>query len=150
MILLAEDEVQKIEECTFEPYEVKSTLRLVQCILLIFLIYFYVCMYVCVCVLGDMCVRARACVCRPQVYAVDVAMSTGDGKPREGDARTTVYKRRVDKTYNLRIKGSRQFINEVNRRFPIFPFTLRYACVHGCVTCICIYKQNMYIFTYMY
>lgn len=80
MILLAEDEVQKIEECTFEPYE---------------------------------------------VYAVDVAMSTGDGKPREGDARTTVYKRRVDKTYNLRIKGSRQFINEVNRRFPIFPFTLR-------------------------
>lgn len=59
------------------------------------------------------------------MYAVDVAMSTGDGKPREGDARTTVYKRRVDKTYNLRIKGSRQFINEVNRRFPIFPFTLR-------------------------
>ena len=31
-----------------------------------------------------------------EVYAIDVCMSTGSGKPSEGDARTTVYKRAID------------------------------------------------------
>lgn len=80
MILLVEDDVQKAEPCTFEPYE---------------------------------------------VYAVDIAMSSGEGKPREIDTRTTVFKRMVDKTYNLKIKASRTFLSEVNSKFPIFPFSLR-------------------------
>jgi hypothetical protein len=37
------------------------------------------------------------------VYAIDVAMTTGDGKPREIGARTTVYKRMVDKKYGLKV-----------------------------------------------
>mmetsp|Transcript_14680 Transcript_14680/g.14780 ORF Transcript_14680/g.14780 Transcript_14680/m.14780 type:complete len:433 (-) Transcript_14680:235-1533(-) len=60
-----------------------------------------------------------------EVYAVDVAMTSGDGKPREGDARTTVYKRAVDKTYKMKMKASRAFYSEVSKRFPTLPFTLR-------------------------
>lgn len=80
VIILREEPDQKVEECTFEQFE---------------------------------------------VYAVDVAMTSGDGKPREQDTRTTVFKRAVDKTYNLRMKGSRAFYSEVAKRFPTLPFTLR-------------------------
>ena len=31
----------------------------------------------------------------------------------------------VDQQYSLRIKGSRQFFNEVNKRFPTLPFSIR-------------------------
>lgn len=60
-----------------------------------------------------------------EVYAIDIAVSSGEGKPRELDTRTTVFKRVVDQTYQLRIKGSRQFFNEVNKRFPTLPFSIR-------------------------
>ena len=39
-----------------------------------------------------------------QVYTVDVAMSTGDGKPRQTGTRTTVFKRAVDVNYRLKMK----------------------------------------------
>jgi hypothetical protein len=99
MILLREELEQKVEECTFEQYE---------------------------------------------VYAVDVAMSSGEGKPREsGDARTTVFKRTPDRSYRLKMKASRYvhfvvllmviigcryiryLFNEITNRFPSLPFTLR-------------------------
>lgn len=60
-----------------------------------------------------------------EVYAIDIAMSTGDGKPRETGARTTVYKRAVEKKYSLRNKSSREFFNVVNKRFPTLPFSIR-------------------------
>ena len=61
-----------------------------------------------------------------EVYAVDVAMSTGEGKPRElGQQRTTVYKRVVDQKYSLKVKASRAFFNEVQKKYPALPFTLR-------------------------
>lgn len=60
-----------------------------------------------------------------EVYAVDVAMTSGEGKPREQDARTTVYKRNVDRNYNLKMKASRTLFSEVNKRFPTMPFTIR-------------------------
>lgn len=60
-----------------------------------------------------------------EVYAIDIAMSTGEGKPRETGARTTVYKRAVEKKYSLRNKSSRQFFNDVNKRFPTLPFSVR-------------------------
>merc|ERR1712040_30401 len=41
------------------------------------------------------------------------------------ELRNTVYKRAVEKTYNLKTQKARQFISEVNRRFPALPFTLR-------------------------
>lgn len=52
-------------------------------------------------------------------------MSSGEGKPRESGNRTTVFKRAVEKKYSLKSKTSRSFFNEVNKRFPTLPFTIR-------------------------
>jgi len=60
-----------------------------------------------------------------EVYAVDIVMSTGEGKSRETETRTTIYKRAVDQNYLLKLKTSRYVFNEVNKRFPTLPFTLR-------------------------
>jgi curved DNA binding protein len=59
-----------------------------------------------------------------EVYGVDILVSTGEGKGREQDARTTVYKKK-DVIYNLKMKASRQFFSEMNNRFSSMPFTLR-------------------------
>lgn len=60
-----------------------------------------------------------------EVYAVDVCFTTGEGKPREENTRTTLHKRNVDKTYSLRVKSSRAFFSEVQKKYPTMPFTLR-------------------------
>jgi len=61
-----------------------------------------------------------------EVYAIDIVMSTGDGKPKEsGAARTTIYKRAIDQNYNLKLKAARYVLNEINQHFPTFPFTIR-------------------------
>jgi curved DNA binding protein len=60
-----------------------------------------------------------------EVYAVDVLVSTGEGKPRETDIRTTVYKKK-DFIYQLRMKSSRVFLSEVEKRYSLMPFTLRH------------------------
>jgi methionine aminopeptidase len=61
-----------------------------------------------------------------EVYAVDVAMSTGDGKARPGTERTTVFKRNVESNYQLKMKASRAVLTEVDKKFPTLPFTLRH------------------------
>jgi curved DNA binding protein len=61
-----------------------------------------------------------------EVYAVDVALSSGDGKARPGELRTTVFKRNVEKQYHLKVKASRQVLAEVDKKFPTLPFTLRH------------------------
>jgi len=60
-----------------------------------------------------------------EVYCIDVAMSTGEGVGRQAELRSTVYKRNVEANYNLKTQKARQFISEVNRRFPALPFGLR-------------------------
>jgi len=60
-----------------------------------------------------------------EVYCIDVVMSTGEGKGREAELRSTVYKRAVETSYILKTQKARQFISEVNKRFPALPFTLR-------------------------
>jgi len=60
-----------------------------------------------------------------QVYTVDVFMSTGEGKPTQGDARTTVFKRAVDQNYMLKMKASKYVLSEINKKYPALPFTLR-------------------------
>merc|ERR1712232_1147663 len=60
-----------------------------------------------------------------EVYCIDVVMSTGEGKTKETEMRHTVFKRAPDVVYNLKTQKARQFISEVNRRFPALPFTLR-------------------------
>ena len=59
-----------------------------------------------------------------QAYILDVMVSTGEGKPRETEYRTTVFQRALDVTYNLKLKASRTFLAEVNRRFPTLLFSL--------------------------
>lgn len=61
-----------------------------------------------------------------EVYAVDVAMSTGDGKAKPGELRTTVFKRNVETNYRLKMKSSRTVLSEVDKKFPTLPFTLRH------------------------
>merc|ERR1712190_299605 len=60
-----------------------------------------------------------------EVYCIDVLMSTGEGKGKEAELRHTVYKRQVDASYILKTQKARQFISEVNKRFPALPFSLR-------------------------
>merc|ERR1739848_701171 len=60
-----------------------------------------------------------------EVYVIDVVCSTGEGKGKEAEIRSTVFKRAVETSYNLKTQKARQFISEVNRRFPALPFTLR-------------------------
>mmetsp|Transcript_24090 Transcript_24090/g.51995 ORF Transcript_24090/g.51995 Transcript_24090/m.51995 type:complete len:406 (+) Transcript_24090:173-1390(+) len=60
-----------------------------------------------------------------EVYAVDVALSTGEGRPRpSGTYRTTVFKRNVEANYRLKMKNSRYLLSEVDKKFPTLPFTL--------------------------
>lgn len=60
-----------------------------------------------------------------EVYSLDIAMSTGEGKAIERDTRETVYKRQVDVDYKLKMKTSRQVFSEINKSYPTMPFTLR-------------------------
>jgi curved DNA binding protein len=59
------------------------------------------------------------------VIGLDIFVSTGEGKPKESEFRTTVFKRELDTQYNLKIKSSRAFFTEVNKRFPTLPFAIR-------------------------
>lgn len=61
-----------------------------------------------------------------EVYAIDVAMTTGDGKVKPADLRTTVFKRNVENQYRLKMKASRYVLSEVDKKFPTLPFTLRH------------------------
>mmetsp|Transcript_40461 Transcript_40461/g.89906 ORF Transcript_40461/g.89906 Transcript_40461/m.89906 type:complete len:391 (+) Transcript_40461:54-1226(+) len=66
-----------------------------------------------------------------EVYAIDIVVSTGDGKTKVLDEKeTTVYKRALDMEYQLKLKASRAVFSEINRRFPAMPFTVR-ALVEG-------------------
>ncbi|KAG7257303.1 hypothetical protein CRUP_031805 [Coryphaenoides rupestris] len=47
-----------------------------------------------------------------EVYAVDVLISTGEGKAKDGGQRTTIYKRDPNKVYGLKMKTSRMFFSE--------------------------------------
>merc|ERR1712188_291311 len=60
-----------------------------------------------------------------EVYCLDVVMSTGEGRSKETELRSTVFKRAPDTSYGLKTQKARQFISEVNRRFPALPFSLR-------------------------
>lgn len=60
-----------------------------------------------------------------EVYAIDILMSTGEGKSKEMDTRTTVYMKNEDIVYQLKMKASRTFFSDVDKRFGSLPFTLR-------------------------
>ncbi|CAH1249660.1 proliferation-associated protein 2G4-like [Branchiostoma lanceolatum] len=60
-----------------------------------------------------------------EVYAVDILVSSGEGKGREQETRTTVFKRQMERVYQLKMKASRAFFSDVANRFATMPFTLR-------------------------
>ncbi|KAM7079854.1 LOW QUALITY PROTEIN: proliferation-associated protein 2G4 [Ciconia maguari] len=59
-----------------------------------------------------------------EVYAVDVLVSSGEGKAKDAGQRTTFTKGNPSKQYGLMMKTSRAFFSEVERRFDTMPFTL--------------------------
>jgi curved DNA binding protein len=59
------------------------------------------------------------------VFAIDIVMTTGEGKPRQSEARTTVYKRNGQSSYQLKMKASRLILTEIDQKCPTFPFTIR-------------------------
>lgn len=60
-----------------------------------------------------------------EVYAIDVVVSSGEGKPKTSDERTTVYKRDPVHKVSLKVQASRVMMGEVMQKSPYFPFTLR-------------------------
>ncbi len=58
------------------------------------------------------------------VFSFEVMVSSGEGKPKTVDVRCTVFKRAMDQVYNLKVKQSRQFYNEVLNKYPSFCFSL--------------------------
>jgi len=80
-----------------------------------------------------------------EVYSFDVLISSGEGTTKETDTRTTVFRRNVEVTYGLKMKGkgtivfhhtprnkkkkimvaSRSLFSEANKKFPTLPFPLR-------------------------
>lgn len=61
-----------------------------------------------------------------EVYAIDIVVSTGEGKPKVFDEKeTTVYKRALDVQYQLKLKASREVYSEVLKKHSTSMFTLR-------------------------
>lgn len=60
-----------------------------------------------------------------EVYAVDVIVSTGEGKGKELDSKATIYKK-TEEVYQLKMKASRAVLSDVDKKFGVMPFTLRY------------------------
>ena len=61
-----------------------------------------------------------------EVYALDIVLSSGEGKPKMQDEKeTNVYKRAIEKNYKLKMQASKQLFSQITTRFPTMPFTMR-------------------------
>ncbi|KAK0426438.1 hypothetical protein QR680_009711 [Steinernema hermaphroditum] len=60
-----------------------------------------------------------------EVYAVNIFMSTGDGKTKNHTGRTTVYRRLDDAAYNLKMKASRTFYSDITQKHGTLLFNIR-------------------------
>ena len=60
------------------------------------------------------------------VFAVDVIVSGNaeEGKTKESELRTTIFKRNIDANYDLKTKNGRQFLTDIKGRFADFCFSL--------------------------
>jgi methionine aminopeptidase len=59
------------------------------------------------------------------VYTVDVIVSSGEGRPRESEARTTIFRLSAEANYRPKMKAAQALQREVLERFTVMPFTLR-------------------------
>jgi len=60
-----------------------------------------------------------------EAYIIDVLLTTGDGKVKQGDIRTTVYKKADNVVYQLKMKNSRNFFSEASKEYGVMPFSIR-------------------------
>lgn len=58
-------------------------------------------------------------------YVIDVLITTSDGKLKPHSGRTTVYKKNVDATYQLKLKASKNVYTEICNKFGNMGFSLR-------------------------
>lgn len=58
-------------------------------------------------------------------YVIDVLVTTSDGKLKPHTGRTTIYKKNVDATYQLKMKASRNLYTEICTKFGNMGFSLR-------------------------
>jgi curved DNA binding protein len=54
-----------------------------------------------------------------EVYAIDIVMTSGDGKLYCTEERVTVFRRNFEQNYNLKLKASRNVLNHFTSNFPM-------------------------------
>ena len=57
------------------------------------------------------------------VFGLDVIVSSGEGKPKETELRTSVFKRAIETTYKLKTESGRKLLAVVEQNFHTFPFS---------------------------
>jgi methionine aminopeptidase len=62
-----------------------------------------------------------------QAWTVDVLMSTGEGKPKLAENKSTVYKRVAGEKYNLKQASSREALNFVQKNYETLGFNIRHV-----------------------
>jgi methionine aminopeptidase len=60
-----------------------------------------------------------------EVYTVDILVSSGDGKLRETNVRTTVFKRNPNAVYQLKMKTSRALFSQIQKECGTMAFSLK-------------------------
>jgi methionine aminopeptidase len=60
-----------------------------------------------------------------QVYCIDMVMTAGEGRCKESDIRTTIYRRASDNDHLLKTQNAKKFMAEARRMSPDLPFSLR-------------------------
>lgn len=59
------------------------------------------------------------------IIGLDIYVTSGEGLAKEGDYRTTVFKRELDMQYSLKSNSARNFFSVVNTKYPTLPFSIR-------------------------
>ena len=60
-----------------------------------------------------------------QVYCIDMVMTTGSGRCKESDIKTTIYRRASDNDHMMKTQAGRKFMAEARKNFPNMPFSVR-------------------------
>ena len=70
--------------------------------------------------------RVHSCTIEPlTVWAMEVALTTGKGKLREGDAKANIFKQSIESTYTPKMAAAQEFSKEADSKFGMFPFAMR-------------------------
>jgi hypothetical protein len=57
------------------------------------------------------------------VFALDVIVSYGEGKPKETEIRTAIYKRAIETSYKLKTESGRKLLSVCEQNFYTFTFS---------------------------